>query len=121
MEGRLVVLVVDEPEADLLTVDDLNRVLTTRNMHHPGVGLITAERKIAAEDFAYPSGLVDTARLYRHFADGATISLNGVFFSLSASREAEAAANATRFAMQSAVLRARAREERGKRATTAAQ
>ena len=52
---------------------------------------------------------------------GATISLNGVFFSLSASREAEAAANATRFAMQSAVLRARAREERGKRATTAAQ
>jgi ribosomal protein L16 Arg81 hydroxylase len=62
---------------ELLTVDDLNRVLTTRNMHHPGVGLITAERKIAAEDFAYPSGLVDTARLYRHFADGATISLNG--------------------------------------------
>jgi ribosomal protein L16 Arg81 hydroxylase len=62
---------------DLLTVDDLNRVLTTRHMHHPGVGLINAARKIAPEEFTYPSGLIDTARLYRHFAEGSTISLNG--------------------------------------------
>ncbi len=61
---------------DLLTVDDVNRVLTTRHMHHPGVGLLNAARKVSPEEFTYPSGLVDTARLYRHFAEGCSISLN---------------------------------------------
>ncbi|MFO0601886.1 MAG: cupin domain-containing protein [Polyangiales bacterium] len=62
---------------DLLTADDVNRVLTTRNTHHPAVGMTNAARKMAPEEFTYPSGLIDTARLYRHFAEGSTITLNG--------------------------------------------
>ena len=62
---------------DLLTADDVNRALTTRHMHHPSVGLINAARKVAPEEYTYPSGLIDTARLYRHFAEGSSMSLNG--------------------------------------------
>ncbi len=62
---------------DLLTADDVNRVLTTRHMHHPSVGLINAARKVAPEEYTYPSGLIDTAKLYRHFAEGSSLSLNG--------------------------------------------
>lgn len=63
--------------SSLLTADDVDRVLTTRAMHAPGVGLINAQRKIAPEEYSFPSGLIDTARLYRHFAEGSSISLNG--------------------------------------------
>ena len=62
---------------DLLTADDVNRALTTRHMHHPAVGLINAARKVAPEEYTYPSGLIDTARLYRNFAEGSSMSLNG--------------------------------------------
>lgn len=69
----------DDPSywRDLVTVDDVNRVITTRNMHHPAVGMTNASRKVNAEEYTYASGLVDTARLYRHFAEGSTVTLNG--------------------------------------------
>lgn len=62
---------------DLITLDDVNHVLTSRHLHHPAVGMTNAARKIGPEEFSFPSGLVDTARLYRHFAEGSTITLNG--------------------------------------------
>jgi len=39
--------------------------------------MTNASRKVTPEEFTYASGLVDTARLYRHFAEGSTITLNG--------------------------------------------
>lgn len=62
---------------ELITLDDVNHVLTSRHLHHPAVGMTNAARKIGPEEFSFPSGLVDTARLYRHFAEGSTITLNG--------------------------------------------
>lgn len=78
-ERKPLVIRRDDPSywRDLVTVDDVNRVLTTRNMHHPAVGMTNASRKVNAEEYTYASGLVDTARLYRHFAEGSTVTLNG--------------------------------------------
>lgn len=62
---------------ELLTADDVNRVITTRNMHHPAVGMTNATRRMTPEEYTYPSGLIDNARLYRLWADGCTITCNG--------------------------------------------
>jgi ribosomal protein L16 Arg81 hydroxylase len=62
---------------DLITVDDVNECLTTRNIHHPKVNMINASRKMGPDEFTYPSGLIDTARMYKLFSEGSTITLNG--------------------------------------------
>jgi ribosomal protein L16 Arg81 hydroxylase len=61
--------------ADLLTLDDIDRVVTTLHLDNREINLVDAKRELSAKDYCYPSGLVDPARLFALFADGATIIL----------------------------------------------
>jgi ribosomal protein L16 Arg81 hydroxylase len=61
--------------ADLLTLDDIDRVVTTLHLDNREINLVDARRELAPRDYCYPSGLVDPARLFALFADGATIIL----------------------------------------------
>jgi ribosomal protein L16 Arg81 hydroxylase len=65
----------DDPRffADLLDLDEIDRVLTTLGLHHPSVELVDATRRITSAEYTYPSGMIDPVRVYQRFAEGATI------------------------------------------------
>ncbi len=60
---------------DLLTLEEIDRVITTLGLHHPQIELTSARRPIKPSEWTYPSGMADPTRLYQLFADGATIIL----------------------------------------------
>jgi ribosomal protein L16 Arg81 hydroxylase len=60
----------------LLSVDEIDRVVTTLNLHHPDVSMVNARKELKAAQYTYPSGLIDVARLYQAFAEGGTIILS---------------------------------------------
>jgi ribosomal protein L16 Arg81 hydroxylase len=62
--------------AGLLSVDEIDRVLTTLNLHHPDVSMVDAARGLKTGDYTFASGLIDVARLYQQFAQGGTIILS---------------------------------------------
>jgi ribosomal protein L16 Arg81 hydroxylase len=62
--------------AGLLAVDEIDRVLTTLNLHHPDVSMVDAVRGLKTGDYTFPSGMIDVARLYQQFARGGTIVLS---------------------------------------------
>lgn len=64
--------------SELLTRADLDAYLNGRNINHPAVSLTNAQRKHGPADYTYASGLIDTARLFQHFADGSTIVFAGL-------------------------------------------
>ena len=76
-ERDLLILNRGRPDffADLLTLDDIDRVVTTLHLDNREINLVDAKRDLSAKDYCYPSGLVDPARLFALFADGATIIL----------------------------------------------
>lgn len=59
----------------LLTLDDVDRVITTLGLHHPRIELTNAKKQIRVDDYTFASGMIDATRLYQHFADGATVIL----------------------------------------------
>jgi len=71
------ILVVERAETDylsrLLTMDDIDRVITTLTLHNDAISLVNAKQQINAAEYCFSSGMVDPARLYGFFADGATI------------------------------------------------
>ncbi|MBL8605432.1 MAG: hypothetical protein JNK72_26105 [Myxococcales bacterium] len=64
--------------ADLLSVHELGHLLADRDMHNPAVSLVDHTRKLHAEDYTHPSGLIDTVKLHRYFADGATLIMQSL-------------------------------------------
>lgn len=60
----------------LLSIDEIDRVITTLNPHHPDVSMVNARKELKASSYTYPSGMIDVARLYQGFGDGATIILS---------------------------------------------
>jgi ribosomal protein L16 Arg81 hydroxylase len=60
----------------LLTLDALDHVITTYQLFHPDINLANAARDIQTRDYTFQSGQIDVARLYKQFADGATIICN---------------------------------------------
>ena len=62
--------------AGLLSLDDIDRVVTTMTLAHPEISMVDAERALRTEDYTHPSGMIDPARLYQRFADGGTIILS---------------------------------------------
>lgn len=66
----------------LLTMEDIDRVLTTLHLSHPAVTMVNAAKPLQPADYTYPSGLIDAARLYQEYADGGTIVLNNLEGSL---------------------------------------
>ncbi len=61
--------------ASLLTLDDIDRVITTLSLHDSDIQLVNAKDSFSADAYTYPSGMIDPAGLYQKFSDGATIIL----------------------------------------------
>ncbi len=71
-------LVKREPRdfyGSLLTLADIDRVITTYGLFHPDISVTNKARPVQVEEYTYPTGLIDVARLYQQFADGGTIIL----------------------------------------------
>ena len=76
-EARPLVVARDAPGYfdPLLSLDEIDRVITTLNLSHPDLQLVSSAEDIRAQQYTYRSGMVDVAKLYQYFADGATIIL----------------------------------------------
>lgn len=72
-------LVVGRGEADyfapLLSLEEVDRVLTTLDRRYPDVVLKNASRDLTASDYTQSGGRIDVARLYQLFEEGSTITL----------------------------------------------
>lgn len=64
--------------ADLLSFEDIDRVVTTMGLSVPEITVTRSAGDITPADYAYESGLVDPVRVGRLFADGATVILSGL-------------------------------------------
>lgn len=60
---------------DLLSLDDIDRVLTASLLRVEDVQMTNAASEIKPSQYSYPNGVIDVARLYQEFADGSTIIL----------------------------------------------
>ncbi|MEM7192025.1 MAG: cupin domain-containing protein [Pseudomonadota bacterium] len=61
---------------ELLTYDDVDRILTTRDAKRGEVSLTTAQKKIPSSDYTFADNTIRTDQLYRLHDGGATIILN---------------------------------------------
>lgn len=59
----------------LLSLDEVDRVLTTLDLRHPNITLKDAAKPITAADYTIDGETLDIARVYQHFQDGSTITL----------------------------------------------
>ena len=59
----------------LLSLDEIDRVLTTLDLRYPNVILKNASRDIAPEEYTTAGGALDVARLYQLFMEGSTVNL----------------------------------------------
>jgi hypothetical protein len=72
--------------ADLLTFDDVDRILSTGAIRTPSFRLVRSDRAIAESEYTRSvttgsrpvSGMIDPARVFRLFREGATIVLQGL-------------------------------------------
>lgn len=60
---------------DLLTLEDIDSVITTLSLDNREINMVDARRELKPQDYSYPSGMIDPARLFQLFADGATVIL----------------------------------------------
>lgn len=56
-----------------VTSRDVDRCVTTLGMHHPELSLVDNTRTLDAAEYTFPSGMIDVARFYKLFSEGATI------------------------------------------------
>lgn len=59
----------------LLSLDEIDRVLTTLDLRYPNVILKNASRDVAPEEYTTAGGALDVARLYQLFMEGSTVNL----------------------------------------------
>jgi hypothetical protein len=59
----------------LLSLDEVDRVLTTLDLRHPNVTLKNAEKTVTTDDYTLDGEVLDVAKLYQLFREGSTISL----------------------------------------------
>ena len=59
----------------LLTLDEIDRVLTTLDLRYPNVVLKNAARDVSSEDYTVRGGSLDVAKVYQLFAEGSTVTL----------------------------------------------
>ena len=60
----------------LLSLDEVDRVLTTLDLRYPNVTLKNADRKITAADYTLGGDSLDVANVYQLFEEGTTIVLS---------------------------------------------
>lgn len=61
--------------ASLLSLEEVDRVLTTLDRRHPDVLLKNARCELTAADYTESGGRINVARLYQLFEEGSTITL----------------------------------------------
>lgn len=59
----------------LLTLDEVDRALTTLDLRYPNVTLKNADRTITADDYTVRGESLDVAKVYQLFEEGSTITL----------------------------------------------
>lgn len=59
----------------LLTLDEIDRALTTLDLRYPNVVLKNAAREVEAEDYTVGDSSLDVAKVYQLFAEGSTVTL----------------------------------------------
>jgi hypothetical protein len=59
----------------LLTLDEIDRVLTTLDLRYPNIILKNAAREIPSEDYTVRGSSLDVAKVYQLFAEGSTVTL----------------------------------------------
>lgn len=76
------VLVVKRRQPDyfsaLLSLDEVDRVITTLDRRYPDVTLKNADRPVTAEDYTVGGDSLDVAKVYQLFAEGASITLSNL-------------------------------------------
>lgn len=72
-------LVVNRNEPDyfrsLLSLQEIDRVLTTLDRRYPDVNLKNASRPLSEEEYTVGDGALEVAKVYQLFAEGSTIAL----------------------------------------------
>lgn len=61
--------------AALLSLDDIDRALTTLDLRYPNVILKNAARDVAPEEYTVDADALDVARVYQLFSEGSTVTL----------------------------------------------
>ncbi|HET9177054.1 MAG TPA: cupin domain-containing protein [Terriglobia bacterium] len=61
--------------SSLISLDEVDRALTTLDRRYPNTILKNAARDIARRDYTVDGEVLDVAKVYQHFADGSTITL----------------------------------------------
>lgn len=61
---------------DLLSLDDVDRALTTLNLRHPEIRLASTEQPPKADDYTFSDGRIDAVAVGKLFANGVTIILD---------------------------------------------
>ena len=61
--------------SSLLSLDDVDRIITTLDARYPNVTLKNADREVTADEYTVRGGPLDVARVYQLFAEGSTITL----------------------------------------------
>lgn len=74
-ERRPLVLKRGRPEAfrALLSLEVIDALMAGRQLHAPGVSVVDNTRKVALDEYTFPSGLVDVVRAHQLFAGGSTL------------------------------------------------
>lgn len=61
--------------SSLLSLDEVDRVITTLDRRYPDVTLKNAKAKVSADQYTVHGDSLDVARVYQLFAQGSTITL----------------------------------------------
>jgi ribosomal protein L16 Arg81 hydroxylase len=61
--------------SSLLSLDEVDRVITTLDLRYPNVTLKNADREITADDYTLRGDSLDVAKVYQLFGEGSTITL----------------------------------------------
>ena len=79
-ERKHLVVRRDDPAyyGKLLSVSDIDRVLTEQMLRSEELQLVKAGKGISGDEYVTPSGLIDPVRVARFFDEGATIVLPGL-------------------------------------------
>jgi ribosomal protein L16 Arg81 hydroxylase len=64
--------------SELLSMDEIDRFLTSNSFRTSEVFLVNAERPVGIDDFTSKNGLIDVSKVFRLHAEGATIILNRI-------------------------------------------
>jgi ribosomal protein L16 Arg81 hydroxylase len=76
-ENQPLVVKRSEPNffGSLLTLDDVDRIISTLDLRYPDITLVNADRDITPDQYTVRGGSLDVAKIYELFGQGCTIIL----------------------------------------------